>query len=248
MSTDAHDAQDYTANGPTDAGFRTGGDRIKNGVIATGTEIGVHGIGAGTVDGTVESSKPTTGVVGESKRGNGVKGFSRDFAGVVGESETSNGVQGNGPTGVYGEGNLTVRSIGVEGKSGSGIGVQGKSGSGIGVQGSSKKGVGGHFESEEGRGGVFRTGELELPLERQRGRVAQIRLVPLQQDTPFPKLPSLGKVGDLILIRNTALDERNHVIDKTTLWLCIPIEPSKEDSNQWQQIQLVPGPPTTGTL
>jgi hypothetical protein len=46
---DHHDAQDYTANGPTGIGFRTGGENtgIANGVVATGTEIGAHGIGAG---------------------------------------------------------------------------------------------------------------------------------------------------------------------------------------------------------
>ena len=44
---DHDDAQDYTANGPTDVGFRTGGDDtgITTGVVAAGTEFGVVGTG-----------------------------------------------------------------------------------------------------------------------------------------------------------------------------------------------------------
>lgn len=44
---DHENAQDYTANGPTNVGFRTGGDGtgIRNGVVAAGTEIGARGIG-----------------------------------------------------------------------------------------------------------------------------------------------------------------------------------------------------------
>jgi hypothetical protein len=89
-------------------------------------------------------------------------------------------------------------------------------GKGTGVLGASGTGEGGHFESEEGRGAVFSSGP----------RIAQIRLVPLQQNTPAPRLPARGKVGDLIVIRNTATivneggNTRN--IDMATLWLCIP--------------------------
>ncbi len=66
---DHDDAQDYTANGPTDIGFRTGGDGtgIVNGVVAAGTQIGVHGIGVGESGHSAE----TVGVVGESKIGIG---------------------------------------------------------------------------------------------------------------------------------------------------------------------------------
>jgi hypothetical protein len=233
---DHHDAQDYTANGPTSIGFRTGGDNtgIANGVVATGTEIGVHGIGAG-VDG---SSAPTFGVVGESSSGIGVKGKAVNHSGVVGESATSRGVHGVGGF------------IGVHGEAQNGTGVFGDSNPGAGVRGRSKTGVGGQFESEEGvglsgsssedRGGVFSSGPT----------VAQIRLVSLQQNTPLPMLPARGKVGDLIVIRNTAeiVDEGGNTIniDKSTLWLCTPSDPATEDSDQWQSIVL--GTVVTGTL
>ena len=81
--TDHHDAQDYTANGPTNVGFKTGGDGtgIANGVVAEGNVFGVHGIGLGTEG----SSAETVGVFGESDSGYGVKGQSTgNFSGVLG--------------------------------------------------------------------------------------------------------------------------------------------------------------------
>jgi hypothetical protein len=112
--SDHEDAQDYTANGPTDVGFRTGGDGtgITNGVVATGTEIGVHGTGVGTGTSSVE----VIGVLGDSTAGVGVKGIATGQQGVLGFSDTAEGVQGS---------------------SGSGTGVSGDSRSGVGVRGSS---------------------------------------------------------------------------------------------------------------
>jgi hypothetical protein len=51
MATDHHNAQDYLVNGPTNAGFKTGGNGtgIANGVVAEGNVFGVYGIGLGTV-------------------------------------------------------------------------------------------------------------------------------------------------------------------------------------------------------
>ncbi len=112
--SDHNNAQDYTANGPTDVGFRTGGDGtgITNGVAATGNAIGVHGTGLG-FDGM---SAEVIGVLGDSKVGVGVKGVAISQQGVLGISDTLNGV---------------------EGMSGSGDGVSGDSKSGVGVRGSS---------------------------------------------------------------------------------------------------------------
>jgi hypothetical protein len=77
-------------------------------------------------------------------------------------------------------------------------------------------------------------------------RAAQLRLVPQQQKTEFPKLPKNGRVGDLILIRNTGPNQDGVLIDRCSLWLCIPKDPSKDASDQWQGVVL--GPTVTGTV
>lgn len=123
--SDHEDAQDYTANGPTDVGFRTGGDGtgIENGVVATGTKIGVHGIGAG-VDG---SNAETIGVFGESAH-RGVVGHSTNDVGVFGRSDQFNGVAGDAGTGP---------GDGVSGTAQTGVGVSGSSSGNHGVFGTS---------------------------------------------------------------------------------------------------------------
>lgn len=146
--SDHDDAQDYTANGPTDIGFRTGGDGtgIKNGVVATGIEIGVHGKGGTGVVGETDSG---TAVEGISREGTGVSGLSIaarvESIGVSGSSraEGGKGVSGSGTTGVEGFGNL----VGVHGEASTGTGVEGISDSGAGVVGKSNFGVGGFFNS-----------------------------------------------------------------------------------------------------
>jgi hypothetical protein len=118
-------------------------------------------------------------------------------------------------------GDTGIGVFGIENK----IGVSGV-GDEIGVTGFSK----------DGRGGIFQTGE----------RSAQIRLVPIQQDTSQPKLPKDGNVGDLILIRNTArIEER--LVDVCSLWLCIPEDFNSQQSKQWQKIHLDPTV-VTGTI
>ena len=84
--TDHHDAQDYTANGPTNVGFKTGGDGtgIANGVVAEGNVFGVHGIGLGTEG----SSAETVGVFGEFRLGIRRQGpvdreFQRSLGGIA---------------------------------------------------------------------------------------------------------------------------------------------------------------------
>jgi len=120
--SDHDDAQDYTANGPTDIGFRTGGDGtgIANGVVAHGTQIGVHGISSADGQGS-----DFFGVFGESFGGVGVLGKSTNQAGVMGITDLDVGVQGfAGKTGT-----------GVEGVGDSGIGVNGRSSSNDGIVG-----------------------------------------------------------------------------------------------------------------
>ncbi len=147
--SDPHDAQDYTANGPTDAGFRTGGDNTKiiNGAVLAGTECGVRGIGLETKG----SSKPAIGVFGEGKGSNGgVVGQSETGTGVRGESRgPAAGVQGSGDPGVHG---ISQKSDGVYGEF---IGNQQFTGSGI--HGDSNSFYGGLFTSRHGHGVLGRS-------------------------------------------------------------------------------------------
>jgi len=169
---DHDEAQDYKANGPTDVGFRTGGDGtgITNGVVATGIEIGV----SGTSLGTPNSNKLSVGVIGKGETF-GVQGISQNGDGVFGSSDKFSGVKGTGGdfgagvagfgtlVGVSGEGEVT----GVKGNSnGDGAGVMGDSGKGVGVDGHSGRGPGVRGRSDSGYGGVFT------------GNFAQIRLEP----------------------------------------------------------------------
>jgi hypothetical protein len=168
--SDSEDAKDYTANGPTDAGFRTGGDGtgIKNGVFVAGKEIGVSGTSLGTGDGSFFA-----GLAGEGPAF-GVHGHSQNGIGVFGRSEAANGVEGHCigtlGIGVKGFGFVAVEGestngtgvkgfdrqtgTGVEGNSDSGLGVRGTSSSGDGVVGSSvglrKSGVFGFNSRENG--------------------------------------------------------------------------------------------------
>ena len=171
---DHHDAQDYTANGPTGVGFRTGGDGtgIKNGVVASGTEIGVHGI-ARPAPG--DSFGRPMGVLGEGSPGvfgRGVDvGASEPPVGVIGEGHV--GVRGTGASGGAGVEGLSgatgVRGfgefVGVRGESPHGTSVVGDSDTGIGVEGHSGKGLGIHGRSDEAYGGVFTSNFAQIRLE-----------------------------------------------------------------------------------
>jgi hypothetical protein len=215
---------------------------------STDRGTGVYGLGvgdsidvAGINQGKVGSSG--IGVVGatEAREGVGVVGLSVDSLASTSGSVTDppfipKVIFDNEGKPVFGQEQL-----------GSGTGVFGGSSSGPGVRGKSKTGPGGQFESDRDRGGVFKSGEksVEKPVEIE--NVAQIRLIPHQQDTLDPALPRKGKTGDLFLVRNTATNERGRIIDITTLWLCVGQTPSHEDSDQWRQIQLAPTF-KTGTL
>ena len=103
-------------------------------------------------------------------------------------------------------------------------------GSGIGVFGGSGTGTGVYGQSSTGRGGTFESTQL----------AAQVRLVPAKQETLAPQLPKFGKVGDMLMIRNTAKNVDGKIEDKCSLWLCIPQpgNPDGDDSNLWQQVLL----------
>ena len=218
--SDHHDAQDYTANGPTAVGFQTGGDGtgIANGVVAGGTESGVHGIGLGDPG----SSAMTYGVLGESKTGYGVKGYSENLAGVLGISHNEPGVKGSG------------NAVGVEGDGKTGVfghgdtGVKGDGKVGAGVNGHSESGAGVHGSSDRDRGGIFES----------QGLVGQVRLIPCEQVSQVPQLPKSGKVGDFFLIRHKGTVEGRERFDFCSLWLCVPENFSRDDSAQWQEIML----------
>ncbi|HEY9106994.1 MAG TPA: hypothetical protein VIN58_09975 [Roseateles sp.] len=234
--SDHHDAQDYTANGPSNVGFRTGGANIEVGVQATGHETGVHGVGVGH-DGLTDFA--VAGVRGESNAGYGVigqatvsafpgvQGNSESYVGVIGESRQDAGVEGHGLVGVVGRGDASLApedserediGVGVYGTSEEGKGVFGKVGSGIGVHGVSSKGEGVVGESTIGVGVVGRSNQDRggtFGSERQ----AQIRLLPRRQSTP----PKTGKAGDLLVISVRTPDVyRDHsTLEAAQLWFCI---------------------------
>jgi hypothetical protein len=183
---DHEEAQDYKANGPTDVGFRTGGDGtgITKGVVATGTEIGVSGTalriegqGNGVSVGVVGNGG-TAGVQGSSENGPGVWGQSGLYFGVEGVStggENGAGVRGWGPViGVRGD---TEHGTGVKGVSEDGTGVKGvsnqngtgvfgDSNSGTGVEGHSHMGSGVHGRSDtDAYGGIFTSNFAQIRLE-----------------------------------------------------------------------------------
>lgn len=175
---DHDDAQDYTANGPTDVAFRTGGDGtgIRQGVVAIGTQIGVSGTSLGLAGSNfnvgVAGKGDHFGVHGLTTTGIGVFGRSDFSSGVEGASagNQGQGVRGVGHVGVVGDGDVTgVNGLcrhagtGVLGECDSGIGVEGKSDSGSGVIGRSTSGVGASFTSSlndavVGRGGGLGNG------------------------------------------------------------------------------------------
>lgn len=152
------EAQDYTATGPTDIAFRTGGDgtAIDNGVVAQGKVTGVTGLGR-AAPGTI--SRDPVGVVGDGPTG--VKGIGRE---VAGEPDSGIGVIGQGSIGVRGS-TAGSEEIGVDGTSKGGIGVRGMSQTNDGIVGVSdgdrKSGVFGdnrnEKENESGSGVTGRT-------------------------------------------------------------------------------------------
>lgn len=219
---DHNEAQDYKANGPTDAGFRTGGDNtnIRVGVDAAGFEIGVHGTGKAA--GIEHESILTVGVKGEGDTG--VFGKSPGGPGVYGESDLGFGVEGIGgglSPGVYGEGIIGVKGfgrdaeqgsdrIGVQGiiEKGDGTGVKGdvEEGGGPGVEGHSHNGPGIYGTSDNAYGGIFK------------GNLAQILLEPSLTTVGAPKIGH-HKPGEFF------------VDAKGTLFYCTNASPLR-----WQQV------------
>jgi hypothetical protein len=267
-----HDDQ-FTAVGPSHhtSGFKKTAFSTSNpsdfeyGVNVQGGRCGVYGESAHP-DSIRESTVEGVGIHGFGENFGVVGNGSRGIAGVYGHANRSRtGVLGaamRGGTGVIGASveNLgnplgTFRSI-PDPADGSGIGVLGTSGRGTGVQGSSADGSGGDFssiagagvigKSEEGigvhavsnsgRGGVFQSGR----------NVAQINLVPLQQNTAEPELPKQGEIGDLLLIVNSVTVAQTVIQEKCSLWLCVP-RPGRLSANAfWQEVQL--GDPVEGTI
>lgn len=259
-----HDDQ-FTATGPSltgsgfpRSGFSTKASDMVYGVNVQGEFCGVYGESALSAVSDREADINGTGVFGQGERVGLFGHCRRGIAGVFGRHRMSSGVGTIGVaidgTGVVGASHSSIDVTHfeppVDPARGNGIGVFGTSGDGAGVRGSSNAGDGGQFESNSGvgvrgsstedRGGVFTSG---TPGGRP---VPQTRLVPFQQREPFPILPQNGKVGDLLMIRNTAPGQRGELIDRTSLWLCIPSDPNSEDSDQWQQVSL--GATVTGTL
>jgi hypothetical protein len=227
------------------------------GVIGSGNIAGTYGVRTFDPDIPKENRPFGAGVLGSGlDNGNGVVGL--NFAGEEQE-------QGLGQAfGVIGASNAGVGVLGLSVRKdfrsqadltklpdGEGTGVEGASGTGTGVHGRSFRGEGGQFESALGRGAVFSSGRKRDDGESnfRFGNVAQIRLEPLRQELdPLhsdPRLPKDGKVGDIILIRITGGGEGGNLVDKCSLWLCVPqldllADPlmPPENSSVWQQILL----------
>jgi hypothetical protein len=203
---------------------------------------GVHGVGRGCkfgVLGTAMGNIATTGVVGASVTNtnnlNNLNVPSEEVELDVGGDGTGVlGMSGNGP-GVSGS---SESGPGVSGSSESGLGVSGSSESGPGVSARSSANAGLRAISDSNRGGVFQSGH----------NVGQINLVPLEQETREPRLPKDGKVGDLLLIRNTVpLEPGSLPHDTCSLWLCVPTGGTVVAGiARWREIKL--GDPVTGTL
>lgn len=116
---DHKQAQDYTALGPSGAGFKTQGARIQTGVVATGVQVGVEARGGTDSDGGIGVSALAVGggigVQGIGVNGTGVSGDSRadDGIGGIGVLGSSNGAKGIGVLGSGGE--VGVRASGTRG-------------------------------------------------------------------------------------------------------------------------------------
>jgi hypothetical protein len=220
------------------------------GVHGFGTKFGVSGRAtANGIAGVIgRHGNNGIGVIGaaksEDQKGIGVVGISRSPGlgsptapvpdpadglgiGVFGTSGKGAGVRGSSKSGEGGQFE-SESGVGATGTSDSGAGVSGRSGSGIGVTGT----------SAQNRGGLFSSAET----------IAQIQLVPHQQQpkTPLVELPKNGKVGDLIVIRTTGTDPEGVSFDFCSLWLCTPKDRFHEESDQWTEVLL--GGTVTGTL
>jgi len=212
------------------------------GVCGVGDNYGVFGKGITTAGVHGENEASGTGVFGVALDVGaiGVAGISQvkkrrskkkaQGIGIVGATESGQG---------YGVVGLSVDSLTLTGPTSvprprlndrTGMPEIGGVGSGIGVFGGSGTGTGVYGQSSTGRGGTFEATQL----------AAQVRLVPAEQETLTPQLPKNGKVGDMLMIRNTAKNVDGKTEDKCSLWLCIPEpgQPDRDDSNLWREVLL----------
>lgn len=226
--TDHEEAQDYTALGASNYGFRTSATNIINGVDVVGKSIGVRGVSAGGDPGQPDFQ--AAGVVGEGTvQGQGVRGHSQLYAGVEGTSEGSPGVQGTsylkssgkgvegvGATGVFGLAFRNSIELDETGRATEGVGVLGEADEGAGVKGTSPQGRGGVFESKFG---------------------APLRLMPQEGGD---KAPSKGQIGDFIvrlLFPPHQGDERQREVAE--LWFCFESD-GKDHPAAWAKVQMTP--------
>ena len=170
--SDHHDAQDYTANGPTAVGFKTGG--MERGLSMASSPRALSMVFAAEVSGQnptprlrASSVSPPWDTASRACRRVSMEsgGKSTLVAGVSGSGPV--GVEGDGTTGVFGRGET---------------GVRGNGNVGFGVDGYSKTNAGVHGSSVRDRGGVFESNE-----------VAQVRLIPRVQETQEPQLSRMGR-------------------------------------------------------
>jgi hypothetical protein len=247
-----HDDQ-FTATGPSHpssgkqkAAFSTV-DFIDDNSNPSDFEFGIH-VKARRVGVVGASAKGIAGVYGHGRTCKfGVLGIAMGQSaeiGVVGASvvNTNDIMNVNVPSETV---ELAVGGdkIGVHGFSGTGSGVEGHSVKGAGVLGLGIEGVGVSARSEtnvaldafsdSNRAGVFQSGPV----------VAQIKLVPLEQEGSRTELPKGGEVGDLIVIRNA---KPWQLKPECSLWLCVSQDITAGGTAVWKEVQL--GPPVNGTL
>jgi hypothetical protein len=113
---------------------------------------------------------------------------------------------------------------------------------GVGVSARSEANIALKAVSDSDRAGGFQSGPV----------VAQIKLVPLEQEGSRTELPKGGEVGDLIVNRNTVHPKPGEPIPQLkpecSLWLCVSVshEMIGGGTAVWKEVQL--GPPVKGTL
>jgi hypothetical protein len=204
------------------------GDSGVVGISRTESEAGGREIGAGVVG--ISDDVELGAIVGVFDHGDGVVGFTRFHAGVAGYAALSQlEPQSSGRPDLTEARTLVLDyAPGVAGVSGRSVGVYGL--------------------SLHDRGAVLQANPFSEKI------VAQLRLVPQTQTTLVPHLPRSGKVGDLLMLRNsvTLVDTSQHEtkIDNGSLWLCVPEQPAvdftKQDSSLWREVVL--GAAVVGTL
>jgi hypothetical protein len=227
----------YTALGPAIIGFQTSATNIDVGAEISGNKAGIRGSCVAGI-GVRGESVGQEGVHGQGTPGMlgiGIKNGTTGHNGVMGLVE---GAEGAGVYGAHGQPGHPLDVTAFPVSPAPGAGVFGVSDEANGVLGTSHTGIGVRGTSDRSRGGEFESSPT----------VAQIRLVPIAQNTPTPapELPKDGRVGDLLLIRNRFRNADQVEVEEGSLWLCVPRNLGTDASDLWKPVLL--GAVVVGTI